>query len=291
MTSTTLSSSSTSREILPDAARGRPGRPRLNIRRLGDILSHVYIWFCLLLFVLPFLALFNYSLQRGTTGQYTLSNYSYIFGSFTNNLLTSLQVSGLAITLNLLITLPAAYSLVRYEFPGKGIILSALTLPLYTPAPVLGISLVLAYNFTYHLTASIWGLVFAMVVGTFPLMLIPIVVAMKDLPLVFEEAALCLGATRWQTYFRVVLPLIGPGISAGILLCFVIVFNEYLVTLFVAPPSVQTAPLRVFNLVRTAGIQNTTAALAAFMQMVSFTAVILFFRFFGSRYLKGTYLI
>jgi putative spermidine/putrescine transport system permease protein len=245
----------------------------------------------LLIFVAPFLALLNYSLQKGTTGVYTLSNFGYIFGSFTDNLLTSLRVSALAISLNLLITLPAAYALVRFEFPGKRMILSALTLPLYTPAPVLGLGLVLAYNFTYRLTNSIWGLVFAMVVGTFPLMLIPIIVAMKDLPLVFEEAAQCLGANRWQTYFRIVLPLIGPGISAGILLSFIIVFNEYLVTLFVAAPGVTTAPLRVFNLVRTAGIQNTTAALAAFMQIVSFTAVIFFFRFFGSRYLKGTYLI
>lgn len=264
---------------------------RLTSRRLLDILSHAYIWFCLLLFVAPFLALFNYSLQKGATATYTLSNYSYIFGSFTGNLLNSFKISALAITINLLITLPSAYALVRHEFPGKRIILSALTLPLYTPAPVLGVSLVLTYNFTYHLSTSIWGLIFAMVVGTFPLMLIPIVVAMKDLPLVFEEAALCLGATRLQTYFKIVLPLIGPGISAGILLAFIIVFNEYLVTLFVAPPSVQTATLRVFNLVRTAGIQNTTAALAAFMQIVSFTAVIFFFRVFGSRYLKGTYLI
>jgi putative spermidine/putrescine transport system permease protein len=276
---------------LPESKTREHNPFRLTSRRLLDILSHAYIWFCLLLFVAPFLALFNYSLQKGATGTYTLSNYSYIFGSFTNNLLNSFRVSALAITINLLITLPAAYALVRHEFPGKRIILSALTLPLYTPAPVLGISLVLTYNFTYHLTSSIWGLVFAMVVGTFPLMLIPIVVAMKDLPLVFEEAALCLGATRRQTYFRIVLPLIGPGISAGILLAFIIVFNEYLVTLFVAPPSVQTATLRVFNLVRTAGIQNTTAALAAFMQIVSFTAVIVFFRVFGSRYLKGTYLI
>jgi putative spermidine/putrescine transport system permease protein len=263
----------------------------LSSRRLGDILSHAYIWLCLFIFVAPFLALFNYSLQKGVTGVYTLSNYSYIFGSFVDNLLTSLKVSAIAISLNLLITLPAAYALVRFEFPGKRMILSGLTLPLYTPAPVLGLGLILAYNFTYHLTNSIWGLVFAMVVGTFPLMLIPIVVAMKDLPLYFEEAALCLGATRLQTYFRIVLPLIGPGISAGILLSFIIVFNEYLVTLFVAAPGTTTAPLRVFNLVRTAGIQNTTAALAAFMQIVSFTAVILFFRFFGSRYLKGTYLI
>lgn len=275
-------------QTLPDY---HPKRFRLSSQQLTDILSHAYIWLCLLIFVAPFLALFNYSLQKGSTGVYTLTNYGYIFGSFIDNLLTSLQVSALAIGLNLLITLPAAYAIVRYEFPGKRMILSALTLPLYTPAPVLGIGLLLVYNFTYHLTTSIWSVIFAMVVGTFPLMLVPIVVAMKDLPLYFEEAALCLGATRWQTYFRIVLPLIGPGISAGILLCFVIVFNEYLVTLFVAPPSIQTAPLRVFGLVRTAGIQNTTAALAAFMQIVSFTAVILFFRLFGSRYLKGTYLI
>jgi putative spermidine/putrescine transport system permease protein len=276
---------------LPAAKNRSKFRSYLSPRRNTDILSHAYIWLCLLIFVAPFLALLNYALQKGTTGTYTLSNFSYIFGSFTGNLLTSFQVSGLAISINLLITLPTAYTLVRHEFPFKRIILSGLTLPLYTPAPVLGLGLVLVYNFSYRMTTSIWGLVFAMVVGTFPLMLIPIVVAMKDLPLVFEEAAQCLGATRLQTFFKVVLPLIGPGISAGILLCFIIVFNEYLVTLFVAPPAVQTATLRVFNLVRTAGIQNTTAALAAFMQIVSFTAVIIFFRVFGSRYLKGTYLI
>jgi len=122
-------------------------------------------------------------------------------------------------------------------------------------------------------------------------MLTPIVVALKDLPIVFEEAAQCLGATKWQTYWRVVFPLIGPGISAGLLLSFIIVFNEYLVTLFVHPPGVTTAPLRVFNLVRTAGLLPTTAALAVTMQLISFVAVLAFFRIFGARYLKATYLI
>ena len=130
-----------------------------------------------------------------------------------------------------------------------------------------------------------------MVIGSFPLMLVPLVVSMRDLPEVFEEAAACLGATRLQAYRRIVLPLLGPGISAGLLLVFIIVFNEYLVTLFVAPPGVVTAPLRVFNLVRTAGLAPTTAALAVTMQIVSFVAVILFFRIFGTRHLKGTYLV
>ena len=262
----------------------------LNVRRLGDLGAHAYIWLCLIIFVVPFGALLGYSVT-GPQGSYAIQNFRYVLGSFGENLLWSLKISALTLALDLLVSLPAAYGLVRYAFPGKRVLYSALTLPLYVPGAVIGISLVLTYNFNYHLTTSIWGLVLAMTVGTFPLMLTPLVVAMKDLPVVFEEAAQCLGASKWVTYWRVVFPLIGPGISAGLLLSFIIVFNEYLVTLFVHPTGITTAPLRVFNLIRTAGLQPTTAALAVTMQLISFAAVILFFRLFGTRYLKGTYLL
>ncbi len=263
---------------------------RVTSRRLVDLLSHAYIWFVLIVFVLPFLTLLAYSFT-GPGGTYAVQNFQYVLGSFGENLWQSFRVAGLTLVINLLVALPGAYAIVRYPFPGKRLLFSALTLPLYVPGAVIGISLVLVYNFTYHLTTSVWGLVLAMVVGTFPLMLTPIVVALKDLPIVFEEAAACLGANRWQTFWRIVFPLIGPGVSAGLMLSFIIVFNEYLVTLFVHPPDITTAPLRVFNLVRTAGLAPTTAALAVTMQLISFGAVLLFFRVFGTRYLKGTYLI
>ena len=265
-------------------------RPMLPRRRLGDLAGHAYVWLVLIVFILPFLTLLAYSLT-GPGGTYAVQNFQYVLGSFGDNLWWSFRVSGLTLAINLVVALPAAYAIVRYPFPGKRLLYSVLTLPLYVPGAVIGISLVLVYNFTYHLTTSVWGLVFAMAMGTFPLMLTPIVVALKDLPVAFEEAAECLGATRWQTFWRVVFPLIGPGVSAGLMLCFIIVFNEYLVTLFVHPPSVTTAPLRVFNLVRTAGLAPTTAALAVTMQLISFAAILLFFRVFGTRYLKGTYLI
>jgi hypothetical protein len=54
---------------------------------------------------------------------------------------------------------------------------------------------------------------------------------------------------------------------------------------------VTTAPLRVFNLVRTAGLAPTTTALAVTMQVISFLVVLAFFRIFGARHLKGTYLV
>lgn len=265
-------------------------RRRFSRRRLGELSGHLYVWLVLFVFVLPFLTLLGYSLT-GPGGTYAVQNFQYVLGSFGDNLRQSFLVAGLTLVINLLVALPGAYAIVRYPFPGKRLLFSLLTLPLYVPGAVIGISLVIIYNFTYHLTTSIFGLVFAMAVGTFPLMLSPIVVALKDLPLSFEEAAACLGATRWQTFWRVVFPLIGPGVSAGLMLTFIIVFNEYLVTLFVHPPNVTTAPLRVFNLVRTAGLAPTTAALAVTMQLISFGAIIVFFKVFGTRYLKGTYLI
>lgn len=261
----------------------------------GDLLAHAYIIFCCIVFVLPFFALFQYSLRSGPaiTLDGIIANYSYVFGSFKDNLLTSLEVCVLAISINFLIALPAAYAIVRYTFMGKRLLLSLLSLSLYIPAAVLGFGLLLTYNFAHLFIGSIFGLVFAMAVGTYPLMLTPLVVALKDLPPTFEEAAQCLGASRRQTLTRIVLPLIGQGIAAGMLLCFIIIFNEYLVTLFVVgtAPTLTTAPLRVFGLVRTAGLQNSTAALAATMEIISFFVVIVFFRVIGTRYLKGTYLI
>jgi putative spermidine/putrescine transport system permease protein len=262
---------------------------RLRSRRVVGLIGHGYIWFCIAVFLLPFVTLAAHSLDAhgGTEG---LANYQQAVGNFGENLAWSVRITALTLVINLAVSLPAAYALVRYPVPGRRAILSILQLPLYVPGAVIGLALLLTYKFNYHFV-SMWGLVLAMAIGTFPLMLTPIVVALKDLPLVFEEAARCLGASGWQAYRRIVFPLIGPGVSAGLLLCFIIVFNEYLVTLFVHPIDIETAPLRVFNIVRVSGLQPTTAALAVTMQLVSFVAVVGFFRVFGTRHFKGTYIL
>ena len=268
----------------PPAARA----PRITARRVTAVLSHGYIWFCLILFVLPFVALLfrSFAAYGGSSG---LENYRSL-GDFAENLFWSVRITGLALIIDLAVSLPAAYALVRYPIPGRRFIFSILQLSLYVPGAVIGLALLLTYTFTYH-AVSMWGLVLAMAVGTFPLMLTPIVVALKDLPPEFEEAARCLGATSWQIYRKVVFPLIGPGVSAGLLLCFIIVFNEYLVTLFVHPVDIETAPLRIFNLQKTGGLSPATAALAVTMQLVSFDAVLLFFRVFGTSHFKGKFIL
>jgi ABC-type spermidine/putrescine transport system permease subunit II len=269
----------------PAAARA----PRITGRRLTALASHAYIWLCLAIFILPFVALLvqSFADYGGSSG---FENYRGALGDFRENLIWSVKVTVLALAIDLAVSLPAGYALVRYPIPGRRIVFSVLQLSLYVPGAVIGLALLLTYTFTYH-AVSMWGLVLAMAVGTFPLMLTPIVVALKDLPPEFEEAARCLGATGWQTYRKIVFPLIGPGVSAGLLLSFIIVFNEYLVTLFVAPTDLETAPLRIFNLQRTGGLSPGTAALAVTMQLVSFAAVLIFFRAFGTRHFKGTYIL
>lgn len=263
---------------------------RFKLPRIGDILAHGYIWLCLIIFVLPFLTTVQRSLES-PDGGYSLEGYRFAFGSFQDALILSVQVTVLAIVFNLLISIPAAYAIVRYPVPGKQFILSALNVSLYTPGAVMGLSLLITYTYLWHIQGTTKGLVAAYVVGTFPLMLVPIIVALKDLPTVYGEAARTLGAGRMGTLLRVELPLLGPGISAGILLTFVIVFNEFLVTLFIAGKGNQTAALVIYNLLNRAGFAPSTAALAAIMQIVSVMVVIVFFKFFGTRYLKGTYMI
>jgi ABC-type spermidine/putrescine transport system permease subunit II len=123
----------------------------LSPRRLADLLMHGYVLVWLLIFVLPFLALLQYSLQKGR-GYDPVGNYSYVFlGTFKENLLLSLQVTVSAIVLNTLIAIPAAYAIVRFSFPAKRAILALLNLPLYTPAAVMGLGLLLVYNLVYHI--------------------------------------------------------------------------------------------------------------------------------------------
>lgn len=266
-------------------------RPKREWKRpkIGSVLQHAYIWFWLALFVLPFVVTILRSLEDPDGGR-SFAAYSTVYSSFWSYLRLSIEMTVLTIAINLLIGIPAAYAIVRHPIPGKRLILSVLNLALYTPGAVMGISLAITYAFLFHIPHSYTGLIAAYVVGTYPLMLVPIIVALRDLPTMYEEAARTLGANRLQSFFRVELPLLGPGISAGILLTFVIVFNEFLVTLFIAGPGTTTAALRVYGLTRT-GFLPSTAAVAAVMQFVSFLVVLTFFKAFGSRYLKGTYLI
>ncbi|CAN5632181.1 ABC transporter permease [soil metagenome] len=274
--------------VITPARRLEP-RNWLNPGAVFSALQHVYIWIWLVVFILPFLTTVVRSLET-PQGGYSVEAYRFAWNAFSPNLWISVKLTVATILINLLIAVPAAFAIIRHPVPGKRFVLSALNVSLYTPGAVMGLSLAITYAYLLKIQGTTAGLIAAYTVGTFPLMLVPVIVALRDLPEVYGEAARTLGASRLRTLLRIELPLLGPGISAGILLTFVIVFNEFLVTLFIAGKSNQPAALVIYGLLGRAGFAPSTAALAAIMQFTSFMVVLLFFKVFGSRYLKGTYL-
>src|SRR5262245_21802200 len=162
---------------------------RFAFKSISGVLAHAYIWIWLLIFAMPFVTTLMYSLEKEGGSGYSLAAYDYVFGTFKDNLWLSFKTTIITIIINLLIATPAAYAIVRFRVPGKRFILSTLNLSLYTPAAVMGLSLLIAYNYFFHRPGSVEGLIAAYVVGSYPLMLLPIIVALRDLPTVFEEAS------------------------------------------------------------------------------------------------------
>jgi spermidine/putrescine transport system permease protein len=89
------------------------------------------------------------------------------------------------------------------------------------------------------------------------------------------EASLDLGATYWQTFFKIVLPLLRPALIAAGLLVFIISLDDFLVAFFCASADSQTLSLYIFSMVR-AGLSPLVNALSTFLLLVSCLFVLLF---------------
>jgi spermidine/putrescine transport system permease protein len=105
---------------------------------------------------------------------------------------------------------------------------------------------------------------------------IPLVYArFKEIDYRLTEASLDLGATYWQTFVKVILPLLAPSFLAAGLLLFALSFDDFVFAYFCAGSSSQTLPLYIFSMIR-AGVSPTVNALSTFLLAASSLVVILF---------------
>lgn len=262
--------------------------------RLIDSLSYIYLIFVSALILLPLSITLYRAVVVSEDGvlKISFSSYMLISEAFWEKVGVSASIAALTVVVDVLVSIPAAYAIVKYKFPGKRVILTFLNGVWYVPGISYGLSLVLAYFFVFKFLLGFWGFVAAYSTGFMLLTLMTCVVAFKGLDPVYEEAARCMGAGRLTTFTRVILPLVGPGISAGVLLVLVLSLNEFITALLLTGPTrVSTAPLQVFSDIRHAGVRPFVAAEATVLQLVSLAAVILYLKIFGSRYLRGTVLI
>lgn len=216
----------------------------------------------LLLIVLPILTLILMSFSAGETldfppAEYSLRWYRAAWSTFVSpdrsDVLsvgrafgTSLLVAFQVMILATLAAIPAAYAITRCRFRGKALAIQLVSLPLVFPMVVLGLSLLLVMD---HLPfdLGIWRLVIAHVILALPFAIKNCTAALTGIGNEIEEAAQMLGARPLRAIVDVVVPLMRSGILAGMLLAFIISFNEFTVTYFLYTIEVMTVPIWMFS--------------------------------------------
>jgi putative spermidine/putrescine transport system permease protein len=181
---------------------------------------------------------------------------------------TSLMVALATMLIAAAVAIPAAYALNRFNFPGKGLVEQFIALPMVYPLVMLGISLLLVFNYL-PLELGIFRLVIAHVILALPFAVKNCLASIAGIGPEFEEAAYLMGARPLRAMCDVVLPLMRPGILAGMLFAFIVSFNEFTVTFFLYDVDTMTLPVWLYS--RTvSSLDPTVFSFAVFIVVIDF---------------------
>jgi sulfate transport system permease protein len=191
-----------------------------------SVLTALALTFLGLFVALPLLVVFTEALSKGF-GAYLAAVSNPLALAATK---LTLLVAGIAVPLNLVFGVAAAWAIAKFEFRGKSTLITLIDLPFAVSPVIAGLVYVLIFGsrgwfggflqaHDLRIVFAVPGIVLATIFVTFPFVareLIPVMQAQgKD----DEETALSLGATGWQTFWRVTLPNIRWGLLYGVLLC------------------------------------------------------------------------
>ncbi|MCR9111969.1 MAG: molybdate ABC transporter permease subunit [Rhodobacteraceae bacterium] len=200
----------------------------------------------------------------------------------------SLQVSACAVLVSLPLAIAVAWLLARRTFPGKAMLSAIVHLPLVLPPVVTGYLLLLTFGLNGAVGRFLaeWGIVFAFrwtgaalaagIMG-FPLMVRAIRLAIEAVDPKLEEAAETLGAGRVARFGLITLPLIAPGILAGVVMGFAKAMGEFGATItFVAniPGQTQTLPSAIYAFLQVPGGEADAVRLVIVATVVALGAVL-----------------
>ena len=184
------------------------------------------IGFVVLFLVMPLLTVFSQALDKGVEAA---------LDAFTNPdslsaIWLTLIVAAIAVPLNLLFGVSAAWAIAKHDFRGKSLLVSLVDLPFSVSPVIAGLIYVLIFGMQgwlgpwlrehdVQIIFALPGLVLATIFVTFPFVARELIPLMTDQGRDEEEAAISLGASGLQTFFRVTLPNIKWGLLYGVLLC------------------------------------------------------------------------
>jgi sulfate transport system permease protein len=241
------------------------------------------LWLSLIVLI-PLSAVF---VKSGSEGWHTFAS-----AAFSPRALAAYRLSfgaaALAALVNCIFGLLVAWVLVRYSFAGRRLLSALIDLPFALPTAVAGIALTALYADTGIIGRILEpaglpvayrpaGVVVALTFIGLPFVVRTVEPVLAEASSEVEEAALTLGATRLQTFFRVILPSIGPALATGFALAFARGAGEYGSVIFIAgnvPYKSEIAPLLIVTQLEEYNYAGA-AAIACVMLLISFALLLL----------------
>ena len=184
----------------------------------------------------------------------------------------SLVVGLLAALVATLLGTAAAVALVRFRFFGREALETFFLLPLLVPQILLGAALYLFYA-RLAVSASIWTLLGGHLIICTPYVIRSVTAGLVGMDPRLEEAAMSLGATRVQAFFKVTLPLLRSSLLSGAIFAFIISFSDINLALFLSGPESTSLPVHLFSQIQWQG--DPTIAAASSLQIVIIGTLIL----------------
>ncbi len=250
------------------------------------VLWSIGILVVLLYALLPVVWIASLSLKEPTdiadrkfapTGGVTLDNYETIFKEdiFNAALVNSLGIAALATLISIVLAAMAAYALSRLEFTGKTVILSgALAVAMFPPISIVG-SLFDMWR-AVGLFDTWLGLIIPYMTFTLPLAIYTLSAFFREIPWELEQAAQVDGATPFQAFRMIIVPLAAPGVFTAAILVFIFAWNDFLfATTLTSTDAARTVPAALAFFTGASQFEDPTGVIAAAAMVVTVPIIIL----------------
>lgn len=207
---------------------------------------------------------------------FTLKWYSLLFENRTllEAFKNTLFVAVISTLVSTVIGTISAFGLSRYDFKGKKLINSLLYIPVVMPDIVIGISLLAVYTLM-RFSLGMFTLILAHIAFSIPYVLISVRSTLEGMNPYLEEASSDLGANGLQTFFRVTLPSIAPGILSGAMLVFTLSMDDVVISYFTAGPDAVTLPQYIYSMIKS-GISPDVNALFSLLLLITMMGVTIY---------------
>jgi spermidine/putrescine transport system permease protein len=172
----------------------------------------------------------------------------------------------------------AALAFARYRVRGHVVLQLLLFPPMAVPWLILATAMLIFFYYS-GIGRGLHSMLLAHVALSLPYVIVVVAARLYSFGPELEEAAATLGATPWQTFYRVTLPVIAPGVAAAALFAFGISFDQFVTSYFLSPAGVTTLPVEIYASIRK-GFTPEINAISTIIIIVSMVLLLLVSRFY-----------